>query len=444
MAISPHIGAADSSSTLSTSADRDPPVYRRVSSWIQIRYVLIALGFLGLLCVYVMRVSLNVAIVSMVNHTAIHDAATTSDCHAPYGHTGLIIIRALQGICEGVTYPAFEVQLARWIPKNQRSTAVSYVHAGGFVGVVVGMLSAGELAGSSFLGGWPSVFYVSSVVSVLWCFVWLVLITDTPQQHPSISLDELEFITNDLGARTPDAGQMATPWRQILCSLPVWSVHIAFFGTLYLQYVLIIELPTYLGTVLHFDIRSNGLFSSLPYVGAIIAGCVAGHIGDGIVASGWLSRTATRKLVNGVAAVVPSVILFLVVRIAGCDGQLSLILFVIAGAVRGMSEAGVGPLPIDMAPEFAGTVFGISVTIGALSGVLVPYITGIFINGDNSTVSWSYSFYVAGAVGLVSALIFQVFGTAEVQPWGAARDEKNRPSTKQQTQEDVMRETAKI
>lgn len=61
---------------------------------------------------------------------------------------------------QGVTYPAIEAQVAHWIPKNQRATAVSLIHTGGFFGVAIGMYISGVLSASEFWGGWPAVFYV--------------------------------------------------------------------------------------------------------------------------------------------------------------------------------------------------------------------------------------------------------------------------------------------
>lgn len=50
---------------------------------VQCRYVLIVLGFLGLANVYGMRVNLNVALVAMVNHTAVQETTKPSDCPDP-------------------------------------------------------------------------------------------------------------------------------------------------------------------------------------------------------------------------------------------------------------------------------------------------------------------------------------------------------------------------
>ncbi|OQR67974.1 sialin-like [Tropilaelaps mercedesae] len=339
------------------------------------------------------------------------------------GHIGLITLRVLQGLAEGVALPSIRVQLARWIPKNQRSTAVACTDIGNFLGAAIGLLSAGEIATNSSLGGWPSVFYMTSVVTVVWCIAWLALTTDTPQEHPCIGQWELNHILMDLGATIDADKELTTPWMDILCSVKVWVVHFAVFGNLYLQYTIITELPIYLATVLNFDIRSSGFFSALPYVGAIIGGIVAGPLADKMIRQEMLSRTAARKLFNTLALGSPSLILFVVVRVAGCNSHLSLILFIIAGTFRGMSEAGVGPMSLDMAPDFAGSMFGISVTIGAFSGMLVPEVTSFFIHKDNSTTNWSYSFYVAGIIGMSAALTFLLFASAEAQPWGTVKNE---------------------
>ncbi|XP_022662404.1 sialin-like [Varroa destructor] len=461
--------------------------------WIQFRYVFLLLGFTGFSCIFVLRVNLHVAIVSMVNHTAIYKTVTKSDCYKDFNHSitediihsdgpfewspitqglvlgsyfwgyiltpipggtlaekfsprwlfvsgifiaavlgflvpivtqyfdyiGLVALRLFQGLSAGVTFPSIEVQLAYWVPEHQRAMAVTFVHSGVFVGVAVGMFVAGELAGSGFLGGWPSAFYVPSVFSIIWCVLWVIFITDTPKEHRLMSKAELRYITGDVERHRNT--HAPTPWKAILLSPSAWAAHIALFGALYLHAVLGSMLPTYFGTVLYFDIRSNGMFSALPYVGATVGCLASGPICDAIVARSWLSLTNARKLFNAISLVVPSIILFVVVAVGGCNGMVNLVLFVTVGIFRGINEAGVGPIPIDIAPDFAGSVFGVSVMVAALAGIACPYITGVLTEEKNTTLNWANSFYVAGIIGLLSALIFQIFGTAEIQPWGLAQ-----------------------
>ncbi|KAH7953961.1 hypothetical protein HPB49_014620 [Dermacentor silvarum] len=67
---------------------------------------------------------------------------------------------------------------------------------------------------------------------------------------------------------------------------------------------------------------------------------------------------------------------------------------------------------------FESTILGICVSIGNTTGILVPYITGVLTETMNTLEQWSYSFYLAGVVGLVTGLFFQLFASAEVQSWG--------------------------
>lgn len=41
-----------------------------------------------------------------------------------------IVVRVLEGLGEGVTYPAMHAMLARWIPPMERSKFAAYVYAG--------------------------------------------------------------------------------------------------------------------------------------------------------------------------------------------------------------------------------------------------------------------------------------------------------------------------
>ncbi|KAH6935933.1 hypothetical protein HPB50_011514 [Hyalomma asiaticum] len=45
---------------------------------------------------------------------------------------------------------------------------------------------------------------------------------------------------------------------------------------------------------------------------------------------------------------------------------------------------------------------------------------GNFCCAKNTLEQWSYSFYLAGIVGLVTGTFFQLFASAEVQSWGLA------------------------
>ena len=83
---------------------------------------------------------------------------------------------------------------------------------------------------------------------------------------------------------------------------------------------------------------------------------------------------------------IPAAVLFIATSVAGCDGGLSLAFFVISGTFRGLSQSMYLAAPVDIAPDYAGTVLGIGVCIGNLTGFLVPWITGLLTGSDVSSL----------------------------------------------------------
>lgn len=80
---------------------------------------------------------------------------------AAHAHYIIVVaIRILQGLAEGLVFPAMHTMIALWTPITSRSRVISIVQSGSDVGAVVAMMASGVLAESTFLGGWPSIFYV--------------------------------------------------------------------------------------------------------------------------------------------------------------------------------------------------------------------------------------------------------------------------------------------
>ena len=91
---------------------------------------------------------------------------------AQYSLMALCVTRMVVGLGEGVAPSAATSLLAKMMPPNERSRAVSYVWGGLDVGSVVGLLLCGPLI-KAF--GWPSVFYLFAVLGLIWCAAWPLL-----------------------------------------------------------------------------------------------------------------------------------------------------------------------------------------------------------------------------------------------------------------------------
>jgi MFS family permease len=89
--------------------------------------------------------------------------------------------------------------IAKWAPPHQRSSFSAFIYGGATAGLVVSMPIGGLLAGSSFLGGWPSIFYVFGAVGVAWFVLYTFLVFENPDSHPWISASERALINAAIG-----------------------------------------------------------------------------------------------------------------------------------------------------------------------------------------------------------------------------------------------------
>lgn len=70
----------------------------------------------------------------------------------------LVTLRVLEGLFEGVTYPAMHAMWSRWAPPLERSKLATMSISGCYFGTVIALPASGFFA--DYLG-WPSIFYFS-------------------------------------------------------------------------------------------------------------------------------------------------------------------------------------------------------------------------------------------------------------------------------------------
>ena len=54
--------------------------------------------------------------------------------------------------------------------------------------------------------GWQYVFYIEGGLAIIWYFLWLLLVHDSPSEHPRISPKEKIFIQESIAEASGSAG----------------------------------------------------------------------------------------------------------------------------------------------------------------------------------------------------------------------------------------------
>lgn len=71
---------------------------------------------------------------------------------------------------------------------------------------------------------------------------------------------------------------------------------------------------------------------------------------------------------------------------------------------------------LDLSPNYSGSLMAVVNGIGALSGILTPYIVRALTPNELMT-EWRLVFWVVFAVFVVTNLIFVLYASGEVQYW---------------------------
>ncbi|KAF2882063.1 hypothetical protein ILUMI_24111 [Ignelater luminosus] len=330
-----------------------------------------------------------------------------------------IVVRVLEGMGEGVTFPAMHAMLARWIPPLERSKFAAYVYAGANFGTVISLPISGWLCGLEFMGGWPLAFYLFGLIGIVWFVFWVFFIYDTPSSHPRICRQEQAFILASIGPQDED-DKAPIPWRGMITCLPLWAILITQCGQSWAFYTQLTELPTYMSEILHFNIEQNAILSALPYLTSWWFGIFTSIVADWLLSKNYLSLSTSYKLFNSLASIVPSLGL-LGVAWLGCDRISVQVILSLTGAFAGAVYAGNQMNHIALSPKYAGTMYGITNAAANMCGFLAPYAIGLLIEGKETLGQWRMVFYLAAGINMGSNLFYVAFASAREQPWSRSQ-----------------------
>ncbi|XP_012262476.2 putative inorganic phosphate cotransporter [Athalia rosae] len=327
------------------------------------------------------------------------------------GSTALVVLRILMGLGEGTTFPALNFMLAQWTPPTERSRMGSMVFAGAQLGTVYASSISGILLD---LYGWRSVFYFFGSVGVAWTLIFAIVCYSDPDSHPFISEKERKYLKESTYEHAHKKLPPA-PWKPILKSAPVWALVVAQIGHDWGLLTIVTDLPLYMSNVLHFSIKSNGLLSALPYLAMWLVSIASSPIADWLINSGKMSIANVRKLFTTGGSMGPAVFI-IAASYAGCDKTNVVILMTVGMGLMGTYYPGMRVNSLDLTINYSGTVMAVVSGIGAISGILTPYIVGILT--PNETVGeWRLVFWIVFGVFTVTNAFYLFYASGDVQYW---------------------------
>jgi MFS transporter, ACS family, D-galactonate transporter len=301
------------------------------------------------------------------------------------GLVALIAMRMAVGFFEVPTFLINNRIATTWFGEKERATCIA-------------VYTAAESVGLAFMNpvlvwlkveyGWPSVFFFTGAIGLLWSFAFFRSYHD-PAEFPGINAAEIAQIADsggipDLSRRMAARRAEATtsPWRDlgiVLSRRKLWGIYFGHFvygvvGTFFRSWFI-----TYLINYRHFTFIKAGLYGSMPFVTVFLGVLFSGAISDLLVRRGF-SLTFARK-----APIIGGLIFSTSIVGANFVDSEPLIMAFLTFAFFCNGIASIHwSLVSATAPErLIGLTSSVFNFMGGLAGVVTPIVIGVLLKGGD-------------------------------------------------------------
>jgi MFS family permease len=268
--------------------------------------------------------------------------------------TMLFCLRMLLGLGESAGFPGVSKLMAAVVPVKSLGLANGIVAFGYLMAPGIGIFGAGLLIDHV---GWRGTFVTFGLLSLLWLIPWAF-----------VRLPKLATARSD--AATPT-------WSMVLEQKALWGTSLGLFSSNYMWYFMLSWLPGFLVAERGFSMHEMEHVGTLGY---IVNGCSA-------LATGWAVDRYIRRSGSANFA-------YKLVMVVAHAGAVPCMLGMALGSqniaiasmfgfqvLMGASSPGVYAMSQILAgPRASGRWVGIQNSVGNLSGIISPWLTGFIVD----------------------------------------------------------------
>ena len=345
-----------------------------------------------------------------------------------------LALRVCLGVLHSGCFPAAYDVIFNWVPLKERTICFALLDVANNIAVVTSYTTSGPLMKAY---GWPALFWMPAILAGVAGFFATLGIKDKPPVGSEIDRemsDVANGVTNeafeeemtDTFDDKPKKSDMKTPFRAILTNRAVLASALFRFSGSWNFMIVMAKIPSYLKDIQREDISSNGFINAGMATLAGISLVINGSLSDVIINRGILSRTRTRKmfaLFSGLSAAT----LMMCIPAAGCSTSTLHVILLLQAFGGGFGAGCDAALPSEMTTNFPAVTYAIVNTIALSAGFLTPLYAGLILDKiANQWTAWCVVFWSSGVFMICCTLLFQIFGSAERQPFDFVK-ENERP-----------------
>ncbi|MDE0105438.1 MAG: MFS transporter [Bryobacterales bacterium] len=301
----------------------------------------------------------------------------------------LLFVRAMFGAGEAGAYPNASCVVSRWFPARQRARAQGLIFMASRLGGALSPLLVLPLIAG---WGWRSVFYVFSLLGVVWAVWWWRFFRDHPTDHPAVNSSELAII-GESPRRLAHA-----PISAMLRSSNFWAILGMYHFFCYASNWYLFWTASYLSTEKGWESSELAAYTALPFVLAAIANIASGSVSDRLVPK--IGLVWGRRIV-GMAGIGTAGALMLL-SLAIEDRVAASLVLALGFAVSDVMLPVAWAVCTDVGREAAGTVSGAMNTAGQAGGVIMSVGYGALVD----TYGWNIPLALIACSCFLSMLLW--------------------------------------
>jgi sugar phosphate permease len=305
------------------------------------------------------------------------------------GFVSLFAVRLALGFAQGAAFPTATRAMSTWIPVPEWGFAQGIAHSFGRIGNAA---TPPLMAALLLFVSWKRSFVILGLASLAWLLAWAWYFRNDPREHPGITETDLSALPELSGRERP-----AIPWLRLARRiLPVTLVDFCYGWTLWL---FLSWIPAFFFENYHLNLQSSAMFSA----GVLSAGVIGDTVG-GVLTDSLLRKT--RSLVLARRSVIVAgflgALIFLCPVVLFHNLAVTAVCLSLAFFFAELIVAPIWAVPMDIAPQFAGSASGMMNFGFGLAGLVSPSSFGYLVD---RTGSWVFPFLCSILLLLVGAVL---------------------------------------
>ena len=310
----------------------------------------------------------------------------------------LFSLRFGMGVGEAPAFPANSRITAMWFPTHERGFASAVFNSAQYFALALFCPLLGCILA---VFGWQHVFYIMGLVGMLLALLWWKVIR-APQNHPTVSRAELDYIESGGGLAGMEAKKMALKWSQVralITNRMMIGVCIGQFCLNTITWFFLTWFPTYLVHAKGLTILKVGMIASIPALAGFAGGLLGGWVSDWMLKRGT-TLTAARK-----TPIIIGLVLSGSIMLANCVSAQWAIIAIMSLAFFSKGFGAIGWVVIsDASPkEMVGLSGGIFNFAGNLASIVTPIVIGYILE---TTESFDGALIFVGSMGIFGAMSY--------------------------------------